>query len=127
MEVKESVTVVKGFEPDLPEVPADGEQIRRVMANLIKNADDAMPDGGQLKISGKAVDGFVELRVEDTGQGISEADLAKVFDPLFTTKAMGIGLGPAHSVLGGPEAQRHDRRGKHGRRGDDHDDPTSPR
>jgi signal transduction histidine kinase len=93
MEVKKNVKVVKEFQPDLPEVAVDAEQLRRALANLIKNGDEAMPEGGNLTISGKATDGFVELQVRDTGQGIPESDLPKVFDPLFTTKAKGIGLG----------------------------------
>jgi signal transduction histidine kinase len=93
MEVKGSVKVVKEFEPGLPQVSVDSEQIRRALANLIKNAEDAMPDGGGLTIAAKAADGFVELQVRDTGEGIAEANVPKLFDPLFTTKAKGIGMG----------------------------------
>jgi len=94
-DLKESVSLVKDFEPDLPQVSVDGEQVRRVFVNLIKNADDAMPEGGVLILTGKSGDGTLELQVHDSGQGISEADLPKVFDPLFTTKAKGIGMGLA--------------------------------
>ncbi|MFQ5855969.1 MAG: sensor histidine kinase [Anaerolineae bacterium] len=93
IEVKENVKVVTEFEPDLPEVPVDGEQVRRAFTNLIMNANEAMPGGGHLTITAKAVDGSVELQFHDTGQGISEANLPKVFDPLFTTKPRGIGMG----------------------------------
>ena len=89
------IEVRKDFEEPLPEVQADGEQLRRAFGNLLKNAEDAMPDGGTLTISGRAADGYVELRFADTGQGISETDLGRVLDPLFTTKARGIGLGLA--------------------------------
>jgi len=95
MEVKESVAVVRDFQPGLPEVSADTEQLRRGLGNLLKNAEEAMPQGGTLTISGQASDGSVELQVRDTGRGIPEADLHKVFDPLFTTKPRGIGLGLA--------------------------------
>jgi len=93
--LKESVNLVKDFEPDLPKVLVDSEQVRRVIVNLVKNADDAMPEGGNLTFTGKSIDQTVELQVRDSGQGISEADLPKVFDPLFTTKAKGIGMGLA--------------------------------
>ena len=94
-QLKESVNLAKDFEPGLPQVSVDGEQVRRVLANLIKNADEAMPEGGNLTFTGKSRDGAVELQVRDSGQGISEADLPKIFDPLFTTKAKGIGMGLA--------------------------------
>jgi len=94
-ELKESVDLAKDFESGLPQVSVDGEQVRRVLANLIKNADEAMPEGGNLTFTGKSSDGAVKLQVRDSGQGISEADLPKVFDPLFTTKAKGIGMGLA--------------------------------
>jgi len=94
-QLKESVNLVKDFEPGLPKVLVDSEQVRRVFVNLIKNADDAMPEGGNLTFTGRFSDQIVELQVRDSGQGISEADLPKVFDPLFTTKAKGIGMGLA--------------------------------
>ena len=93
--VKESVNLIKDFEPGLPQVSVDGEQVRRLLGNLIKNADDAMPEGGNLTFTGRFSDQIVELQVRDSGQGIPDADLAKVFDPLFTTKAKGIGMGLA--------------------------------
>ncbi len=93
--IKKNVNLIKEFPPALPKVLADSEQLRRAFANLIKNADEAMPKGGTLTISAKATDGFVELQFRDTGGGISDADLPKVFDPLFTTKPRGIGLGLA--------------------------------
>ncbi|MCH8282306.1 MAG: hypothetical protein IIC96_16675 [Chloroflexi bacterium] len=94
-EVKESVSLIKDFEPELPRVSVDGEQVRRLLVNLIKNADEAMPEGGDLTFTGKSSEGAVELQVRDSGQGIPEDALEKVFDPLFTTKAKGIGLGLA--------------------------------
>ena len=93
MEIKENVKVNKQFEPDLPEVSVDSEQLRRALANLIKNADDAMPEGGELAFTATAPDGVVELQIRDTGEGISEQNLNKIFDPLFTTKTKGIGMG----------------------------------
>lgn len=93
IEVKDNVRVIKNFTPDLPEVLLDKDQVRRAITNLIRNADDAMEDGGDLTISVTKSNGYVELQVRDTGHGIPEDKLTKVFDPLFTTKAKGIGMG----------------------------------
>ena len=93
IEVKDSVRVKKNFTHDVPEVSVDKDQVRRAITNLIRNADDAMEDGGDLTISVAESNGYVELQVRDTGPGISEDKLAKVFDPLFSTKAKGIGMG----------------------------------
>ena len=93
--LKDSVHVVKQLEPELPAMNADSEQLRRAFDNLLSNADDAMPEGGTLTITGRAVDGSVEVQFADTGEGISDANLGKVLEPLFTTKPKGIGLGLA--------------------------------
>jgi PAS domain S-box-containing protein len=73
----------------------DSDKIKRVFINLIKNAVDAMPNGGALTIDGKKVDGYLEISFSDTGVGISEETLPKLFSPLFTTKAQGMGFGLA--------------------------------
>ena len=93
MEIRENVHVVKQFDPDLPEIMADPEQLYRVFINLANNAQDAMSDGGQLTISTREVDGYAEVVFQDTGVGISEEDFKKIFEPLFTTKTKGTGLG----------------------------------
>ena len=95
MEVRENVSVVKQFYPGLPEVMADREQLYRVFINLANNAQDAMPDGGELTISTHSVDGYAEVAFKDTGVGISEEVMKSVFEPLFTTKIKGTGLGLA--------------------------------
>lgn len=77
-------------------VNANQDQIIRILANLILNSVQSMPDGGQLEIAVDAMNGCkVSIEIRDTGCGIPEENLAKVFDPLFTTKARGIGLGLA--------------------------------
>jgi signal transduction histidine kinase len=95
IEVRDNVRIVKRFEPELPEVLADPEQLRRVFINLTMNAQEAMPDGGELTISTRMVNGFAEVAFSDTGIGIPDENLKKVFDPLFTTKPKGTGLGLA--------------------------------
>jgi len=77
----------------LPPVTADASHIRRALSNLILNAVQAMPDGGQLTLSTAQKGKFIEVKVTDTGVGVPEENLGKVFEPLFTTKAKGIGLG----------------------------------
>ena len=73
--LKDSVHVVKQLEPELPAMNADSEQLRRAFDNLLSNADDAMPEGGTLTITGRAVDGSVEVQFADTGEGISDANV----------------------------------------------------
>ena len=82
-------------------IHADPDQFRQVLINLIQNAADAMPDGGQLKIATQAVNSHLELTVSDTGSGIPPALLPKIFDPFVTTKPDGNGLGLAmvYSIL----------------------------
>lgn len=84
------------FCPDsLPPVLVDGKQLRICLGNLIRNAADAMPAGGRLAISAKAVDGQVEVAVADTGKGIAPENLRHIMEPFYSTKARGIGLGLA--------------------------------
>ena len=80
-----------------PPIWVDKQQIKQVLGNLITNAYQAMPDGGQLQIGAKLVDSKITLWVRDTGSGMSEEVMSKIFEPLFTTKAEGIGLGLAIS------------------------------
>lgn len=93
--MNENVHVDKRFDPSLPQVMGDGEQLRRAFSNLLKNADQSMSQGGTVTITGREANGMVELRFTDTGEGIPEHNLARVMDPLFTTRAKGIGLGLA--------------------------------
>ena len=86
---------LRQLDPEMPEVMADGEQLYRVFINLANNAQDAMPDGGQLTISTREGDGYAEVAFQDTGVGITEEVMKKIFEPLFTTKTKGTGLGLA--------------------------------
>jgi len=80
---------------DKPKMIVDAPKITRVFVNLIKNAIDAMPQGGTLEVESKQKGDNVEFTFRDTGTGMSEELKAKLFSPLVTTKAQGIGLGLA--------------------------------
>jgi PAS domain S-box-containing protein len=80
---------------NLPELQFDRVQIRRVLLNIIRNAMEAMPKGGRLKIWMETNAHHATLHVADTGMGIPAESLAKIFDPFFTTKDFGTGLGLA--------------------------------
>jgi signal transduction histidine kinase len=81
----------------LPLIAADEHQLRQAVLNLLRNAAEAMPGGGRLTVNARFLDGerAVELRIADTGQGIAREHLAKIFDPFFSTKDGGTGLGLA--------------------------------
>ena len=96
---KQKVAVEKKLDPDLPRIQADSQQLEQVMVNLYLNAIDAMPEGGKLIVEAKAQsDGMAPvavITVADTGFGIAETDLPKIFQPFFTAKkrrGMGLGL-----------------------------------
>ncbi len=76
-----------------PEAMLDIEQMTQVITNLVKNAIDAMPEGGTIDIILEDTLGDVIISVKDTGKGIREEDRTKVFEPFFTTKAIGVGTG----------------------------------
>lgn len=78
---------------DLPAVMADRDQLKQVFFNIMKNAVEAMQPGGQLRIRSRADDEHVYLLVGDTGAGIKQEDLVRLFQPYHTTKASGHGLG----------------------------------
>jgi nitrogen fixation/metabolism regulation signal transduction histidine kinase len=74
---------------------ADPELLHRALSNLVLNAMDAMPEGGTLTLSAEPRDDQVEIRVADTGQGITPEECARLFTPYYTTKQHGTGLGLA--------------------------------
>jgi signal transduction histidine kinase len=77
-----------------PSVLGDPERLQQLFLNLFMNAVDAMPDGGQLRVSLKtSADGEIEIAVADDGQGIPERDLPRIFEPFFTSKEAGTGNG----------------------------------
>ena len=92
--VPENVEIAFHLGESLPPVVADPDQLVQVFSNIILNGCQAMPDGGELVIQSTGDNSrWVEVSVADAGVGISEDVLSKLFEPLFTTKAKGIGLG----------------------------------
>lgn len=89
------ITIVKKLAPDLPTINAVSDQLKQVFLNLVINATEAMPQGGELCIETKLSGDNDELSVAftDTGVGLSEKEMANIFEPFFTTKATGTGLG----------------------------------
>jgi PAS domain S-box-containing protein len=93
----EQVVVATNLASDLPAVFVDAQQIGQVLSNLVTNAYQSIPQGGQVTITAQANASEVKLSVIDTGVGMPPEAMAKIFEPLYTTKAKGIGLGLAVS------------------------------
>ncbi len=92
-----NVAIIKELEHGLPEVSCNGNQISQVFVNLILNAIDALPEGGEIKVRSILRENEVAIQFEDTGIGISKEDVTRIFDPFYTTKERGTGLGLAVS------------------------------
>ena len=91
--VPENVELIKDINNNLPMVMVDGDQIKQVFLNIILNALQEMPEGGRLEIRATDKGKCVDVEFIDTGGGIPDSVKKKIFDPLFTTKAKGVGLG----------------------------------
>ncbi len=96
--VPENVKIINALDLSLPIIMVDPQRLRQVFINLITNAIQAMPDGGELEINTRYENVGNDLLVvwinfKDTGTGISEETMKKIFEPLFTTKVKGTGLG----------------------------------
>ncbi len=94
---KNRVRVDRDIQKELPELSLDVHKIEQVLINLLKNAMEAMPDGGVIKLSAQQQGRFVSLNVQDTGEGMSPDIVKNVFNPFFTTRSEGFGLGLAIS------------------------------
>jgi signal transduction histidine kinase len=92
------VSVMKNFSAALPPVMGSPNRLQQVFLNLFMNARDAMPSGGMMEIRTAAFNGSVEVEVTDTGVGIPQEQLTRIFDPFYTTKAVGRGTGLGLSV-----------------------------
>ncbi len=90
-----AVTIVWEWPDGVPDILADRDQFRIVLGNLLRNANEAMPDGGKLTIAAVDCAGFVEISVTDTGVGIELDQQHRIMEPLYSTKTRGLGLGLA--------------------------------
>ncbi|MBN2020656.1 MAG: hypothetical protein JW749_10585 [Sedimentisphaerales bacterium] len=99
----EGIEMTYTFCPRMPEMTADAGQLTQVMVNLIANAIQAMPEGGKLKVLTDVQDMYVVCVVEDTGVGMTEEVLDRLFVPFFTTKEVnqgtGLGLPVVHGII----------------------------
>jgi two-component system NtrC family sensor kinase len=87
---------------NLPEVSVSTDQMRQVFLNLIKNAEDAMPDGGNLVVRTRFKKGHVEVEIADSGCGIPDEDIKNIFEPFYTTKGVkgtGLGLSVSYGIV----------------------------
>jgi PAS domain S-box-containing protein len=100
VKLPEEISIIKEYDEDLPLVWVDPEQLQQAIKNLLKNAIQAMPEGGRLVLNAEpAGDDHVDISINDTGIGIDEGNLERIFEPLYTTRAKGIGLGLALAKL----------------------------
>jgi signal transduction histidine kinase len=91
-----NITLISQLDENLPIILGDPVHLGQIIRNILSNAIQAMPEGGNLTIKSEVPSqGWVDISTTDTGVGIPEDNLTKIFEPLFTTKAKGIGLGLA--------------------------------
>jgi signal transduction histidine kinase/CheY-like chemotaxis protein len=94
----QNVKLVKGYDPALPSIMADPNQLQQVFINTMLNAYQAMPNGGTLHITTSTVGSELQVTFTDTGTGIPLENIQNIFDPFFTTKEVGEGTGLGLSV-----------------------------
>jgi signal transduction histidine kinase len=95
LQEKSQITIRTELDPKLPEISADPDLLHRAISNLVLNAIDALPQGGEIKIRTQSAGNEVELSVSDTGAGLTQEECARLFTPYYTTKQHGTGLGLA--------------------------------
>ena len=93
--LQRNIILGESYAADLPELFLDKNQIRQVFLNIFKNSFEAMPEGGRLYISTAVSGDNVAVCISDTGSGIAEEDIQKIFDPFYSSKVDGTGLGLA--------------------------------
>ena len=100
--VGRAIRIVREYEDELPPVGLDAAQSREALWNLLVNAVEAMPSGGELRVivqRSSTGDDFIEVVVRDTGKGIATSEREKIFQPFHTTKADGTGLGLGLAIV----------------------------
>lgn len=98
---KQQIDLRTNLAPQLPRVESDPELLKQVLLNLVMNAIQAMPDGGDVVVSAAPQHGRMLIQVKDGGIGIKPENLDRIFDPFFTTKdnGSGLGLSVAHQIV----------------------------
>jgi len=89
------VTIYKNYSPEIPPFFLDGELMERVIYNLLLNAAQASPPNGSITVKTRQIEGMVEIAVIDRGSGIPPKLIENIFNPFYTTKSAGVGLGLA--------------------------------
>ena len=105
--LQQQIQVEHALNGDLPPVYGDYGKLQQVFLNLLMNARDAMPQGGQITLRSQSVNYRVRVEISDTGTGIPREDLDKIFDPFFTTKSTGRGTGLGLAVSYGIIKEHH--------------------
>ena len=93
--LQRGIALKENYAPDLPLILLDINQIKQAFLNILKNSFEAMPEGGKLSISTRLKDNNIVVSITDTGSGISKEDIQRVFDPFYSAKVNGTGLGLA--------------------------------
>jgi two-component system NtrC family sensor kinase len=97
-----NVEIITELNPNLPKIQADPAQLQAVLINLMSNAAEAMPEGGQIALRTRpGPPGMITVQVEDTGAGIAPENLPRLFTPFFTTKPLGKGTGLGLAIVYG--------------------------
>ncbi|MDD8026811.1 MAG: ATP-binding protein [Acidobacteriota bacterium] len=98
---EKGIVVERRYAADLPEVLVDGDRLRQVFANILRNSAEALPGGGRITITTGMAESEtgrrLRIRIADSGAGIPEKDWENIFEPFFTTKPQGFGLGLANA------------------------------
>jgi len=90
---QEGYMVEKHYDHNIPEITADSDMLYQAFLNILINAMQAMPEGGKIRVAIQSTDNTVKIFFEDEGEGIPQDLMGKIWDPFFTTKAKGTGLG----------------------------------
>lgn len=99
---RSQIEIVRSYDKDAPEAYGNAGKLQQVFTNLLLNARDAIPDGGRITVStNTAEDGSVVVEIADTGIGIAPENVAKIYDPFYTTKGVGQGTGLGLAVTYG--------------------------
>jgi two-component system sensor histidine kinase HydH len=98
---KKNIHIRRNVTPQQLTLVGDGEQLKQVVLNLLLNAIEAMPEGGEIRLSARTEESNLMIEVADEGSGVAAEDLDKIFNPFFTTreKGTGLGLAVAHQIV----------------------------